>query len=80
MPPQGFVSLQVREETARIIRFAAVLSGMSVVDYCDQVLRVWVSRSIESGLSRSTPERLRQIMEDAPEATPPAGRVIPFQK
>ena len=55
MPPKGFVSLQVREETARIIRFAAVLSG-------------------------STPERLRRIMEDAPEASPRAGQVIPFQK
>jgi hypothetical protein len=77
MPPKGFTSLQVRDETARVIRFAAVLSGMSVVDYCDSILRVWVSRSIQAGLTGSTPERLRRIMNDQDQD---AGQVIPFQK
>lgn len=75
-----FEVLNVRPETARAIRFAAVLSGMSVVDYCDQVLRVWVSRSIQSGLTGSTPERLRRIMDGDDAVAPRAGQVIPFQK
>ena len=75
---KAFETLHVRPETARAIRFAAVLSGMNVVDYCDQILRVWIQRSIQAGAT-STPERLRRIIEDEDDA-PRAGQLIPFQK
>lgn len=75
MPPPGFVSLQVREETARMIRFGAVVSGMTVVDYCDQIIRVWVSQSIQRVL-HNPPENLRRTIEEA--STP--GQVIPLKK
>ena len=78
MSGKKFESMNVRPETARAIRFAAVLSGMTVVDYCDQVVRVWIQRSIQAGAT-STPERLRRIIEDEDDA-PRAGKLIPFKK
>jgi hypothetical protein len=59
MPPAHWKSLLVREDTHRLVRFAAFLTGLSIADFTDQVVRRWLILYIQQQLQKP-PRRLKQ--------------------
>ena len=59
MAPPDWKTLLVREDTHRLVRFAAFLTGLSIADFTDQVVRRWLILFIQQQLQKP-PRRLKQ--------------------
>ena len=59
MPPTAWKALLVREDTHRLVKWAAFLTGLSIADFTDQVVRRWLILYIQQQLQKP-PRRLKQ--------------------